>query len=287
MSRRHALIVAAACWGFGTVVSKEAVQHFPPVTLLVIQLAASLVLLGAVARFRIARVPHRLGALGILNPGVAYLLSLAGLVSIDAGLSVLLWAVEPVMVILIAWCWLGDRPSGRQSALVVVAVVGAGVASFAGAGRSHVAGILLTVGAVACCALYTVVADRWMETDATLGVVIAQQLWAVGPLGGLVLVGAAKGLLEVPAVGAMAWASAIGSGVLYYGVAFWAFLTGLRATSTTTAAVSLTLIPVFGLAAGAVFLGESISMMRAMAATVIVVAVVRLIRVTPLPTAAR
>lgn len=286
MSRRHALILAAACWGFGTVASKDAVQHFPPVTLLVVQLAASLVLLGVVARFRIRETPRRLAALGILNPGVAYLLSLAGLVSIDAGLSVLLWAVEPVLVIVVAWLWLGERLSGRQSVLAFVAVLGAGVASFAGAGPVHLAGVLLTVGAVACCALYTVVADRWMDSDATLGVVIAQQLWAITPLAGFVLIGALAGSVDLPTAGA-AWASAIGSGVLYYGIAFWAFLTGLRATSSTTAAASLTLIPVFGLAAGGVFLGEQVTVVRGVAAAVVVAAVTLLIRTPSLPTAAR
>jgi hypothetical protein len=36
------LICAAACWGLGTVLSKVALEHIPPLTLLVTQLSASL-----------------------------------------------------------------------------------------------------------------------------------------------------------------------------------------------------------------------------------------------------
>ena len=42
MSRNvHYLILAAACWAGGTVVSKQAVAEVPPLTLLAVQLAAS------------------------------------------------------------------------------------------------------------------------------------------------------------------------------------------------------------------------------------------------------
>ena len=48
-------------------------------------------------------VLHRLAALGVLNPGVAYALGLIGLTSITASLSVLLWALEPSS----SCCWPG------------------------------------------------------------------------------------------------------------------------------------------------------------------------------------
>ena len=47
-----ALVAAAACWGFGTVVSKQVVDDVTPLTLLPIQLAASSVLLLVVTAVR-------------------------------------------------------------------------------------------------------------------------------------------------------------------------------------------------------------------------------------------
>jgi len=52
------------------------------------------------------------------------------------------------------------------------------------------------------------------------------------------------------------WVSAIGSGVLYYGLAYWLYLFGLRQVPASVAALSFYLIPVFGVVGGIAFLGE-------------------------------
>lgn len=52
------------------------------------------------------------------------------------------------------------------------------------------------------------------------------------------------------AISLIGWASAIGSGVLYYGLAYWLYLTGLRKVPASLAAASFYLIPVFGVAGG-------------------------------------
>jgi len=87
------LTLAAASWGVGTVVSKRAVEEIPPFTLLPIQLAASLavlLVLMLVSGMPLRGSPPILSRLGILNPGIAYALGLAGLTWISASLSVLL-----------------------------------------------------------------------------------------------------------------------------------------------------------------------------------------------------
>jgi drug/metabolite transporter (DMT)-like permease len=50
------LVGAAACWGVATVVSKRALDEIPPLTLLPVQLAVSVVVLGAVVRAQGLRV---------------------------------------------------------------------------------------------------------------------------------------------------------------------------------------------------------------------------------------
>ena len=61
LAPRLALILAAACWGAGTVVSKQAVAEIRPLTLLPIQLGASVVRAGRLSRSRGAS-PARPGA---------------------------------------------------------------------------------------------------------------------------------------------------------------------------------------------------------------------------------
>jgi len=107
------LVLAAVCWGTGTVISKAALDEVPPLTLLPIQLGASLLILAALMRrrgiaFRSGGSPL-LGRLGLLNPGLAYALSLLGLTAITASLSVLLWAFEPLMIMALAAWFLHER----------------------------------------------------------------------------------------------------------------------------------------------------------------------------------
>ncbi|MEO6827242.1 MAG: DMT family transporter [Microbacteriaceae bacterium] len=92
------LIAAAACWGVGTVISKYALATVEPFFLLSIQLLTSTVFLATVIWMRRVRITwtlelRRLGALGVVNPGLAYALGLLGLSSINASTSVLIWAV--------------------------------------------------------------------------------------------------------------------------------------------------------------------------------------------------
>ncbi len=126
-----ALVLAATCWGVGTVISKAALDEVPPLTLLPIQLAVSLVILGVLMRrqgisFRSEGSPL-LGRLGLLNPGAAYALSLLGLATITASLSVLLWALEPLMILFLAGWFLHERITPSFIALSLVAVGGVAV----------------------------------------------------------------------------------------------------------------------------------------------------------------
>ena len=123
-----ALVLAAVCWGLGTVVSKAALAEFPPITLLAVQLASSLGVLIVLMRRQGISLrgdgPALLGRLGLLNPGAAYALGLLGLVSITASVSVLLWALEPMMIMLLAAAVLRERITPALVALSMAAVGG-------------------------------------------------------------------------------------------------------------------------------------------------------------------
>jgi len=258
-----ALTLAAASWGVGTVISKRATAEIPPLTLLPIQLAASLVVLMLLLRWR--RLPFRdpsasaiLGRLGLLNPGLSYALSLLGLAHITASLSVLLWAMEPVLILFLAAWLLRERITAPLTVLSLVAVAGMLLVIRQPDSSGSLLGVGLTMAGVACCAIYTVSTRRWLEeADSTSQVLVAQQGYALALAG--VLAGAAwlvGGAILPEAVSAAGWASAIGSGILYYGIAYWLYLFGLRQVPASLAAVSFYLIPVFGVAAGFLLLGE-------------------------------
>jgi probable blue pigment (indigoidine) exporter len=277
------LVAATACWGAGTVVTKQVLDDVTPLTLLPMQLTAScllLFLLCLARRERIAWNPatRRLAALGVLNPGLAYALGLLGLVSITASMSVLLWAAEPILIVSFAVMLLGERVSTRLVLTLAVAVTGVLLVVYQPGATGSTLGAALTLAAVACCALYTVATRRLLLDDASLPIVLAQQVVAltfavllatvVGFTGG-------PGWSSLGGHGWRTWATAAASGCLYYGAAFAFFLAGLRRVEASVAGAFLPLIPVFGVTAGFV-VGERLDVRQWLGALVVVAAMAAL-----------
>ena len=272
------LVVAAACWGGATVISKRAVEEIEPLTPLPLELTVSVAVLALAMlarRERVAWSPEmrRLSSLGVLNPGLAYALSLAGLARVDASVSVLLWALEPVLILGIAAVVLRDRVPRPIAWCAAAALAGVVLVVFQ-PGHASGVGIVLTVGGVAACAVYTVLSSRYLIEATTVSVVFIQQATAL--LFALVLL-AGSLVLSDPAslagVSATAWASAVAAGALYYGVAFWFYLAGLRAVTASVAGMFINLVPVFGITASYVVLGERLSPRQWTGAIVVIAAI--------------
>lgn len=289
------LTLAAACWGIGTAVSKEALAEVPPLTVLPLQLAVSLVFLTVAQRLMGDGRARAMGSpwlarLGVLNPGLAYALSLVGLTTITVSLSVLLWALEPLLIVGLAAWLLRERVGPALLGLSGMAVGGMLLVVVDAGTGGQFPGIALTVAGVACCATYTVATRRWLPTaPSTLRVVFAQEAYALGfaviLLVAATLMGGGVWPSEVSLAG---WASVVVSGVLYYGLAYTFYLTGLRRVPASLASTVFYLIPVFGIAAGTV-LGDRLEP-RQWVGAVIVIGAVALIAIqmarSPAPIAA-
>jgi probable blue pigment (indigoidine) exporter len=280
-----ALIAASAAWGIGTVISKRAVEEIPPLALLPIQLASSLALFSVLlvasrVPFRDPTTPPALERLGILNPGLSYALGLLGLVSITASLAVLIWAMEPLLILLLAGWFLGERVGPIVIALSLVAAVGVGLVVYDPASTGSLVGVGLTVAGVLCCAIYSTAARRLLEhAHETASVVAAQQAYALAFAVVLAAVAwAAGGALWPADVSGIGLASAAVSGILYYGFAYWMYLWALRRLPASIAAASFYLIPLFGLLGSYIILDERLTTLQSIGAVVVLVAVVGIAR---------
>jgi len=280
-SYRHVLLLVAAtaCWGCGTVLSKQVLDRgVAPLTLLVVELAASgllllLALLLLRARLYWSPAMARLAALGLLNPGLAYALGLFGLVSITASMSVLLWATEPILIMLLAVLVLRERIALATVAAVAVAMVGVMLVIYRPGAAGDALGVALTVAAVAACAFYAVLTRRLLLDDSSLAVVLVQQVVALGFAGVLAGTASAAGVADLGLPDDLAtWGLAAASGMVYYGLAFWFFVGGLRGVPAAVAGSFLPLIPVFGLAAAYLLGDRFIDRQWAGAALVVVAA---------------
>ena len=135
-------------------------------------------------------------------------------------------------------------------------------------------GVGLTLAGVGACAVYTVICRKLLADDSALTIVLAQQASA------LVFAIALNGLAHaagwdtsISNVSPAGWASAIGSGILYYAAAFWFYLTGLRHVSAPTAGVFINLIPVVGITAAYLLLDERLSGRQWLGAGIVIAAV--------------
>jgi len=279
-SRHHVLLLvcAMASWGGGTVLSKQALgRGVAPLTLLAIELAASSLLLSlsaVVLRIRVSRSAAltKLALLGVLNPGAAYALGLLGLVSISASMSVLLWATEPVLIMLLAVLLLGERIAAATLVAMAIALTGVLLVVYRPGATGDATGIGLTLGAVCACAFYTVLTRWFVLDDSSLGVVLVQQIVALLFAVALVVAATATGVSTVglPA-DASTWGLATASGTVYYGLAFWLFVGGLRGVPASVAASMYPLIPVFGLVA-AFAIGDRLAGQQWIGAALVVLA---------------
>jgi len=289
--RKHngtlALVGASACWGGSTTLSKALLSSLPPLTLLVIQLLASsaalwLILLCNNAKIRLGR-PERVAALtGVLEPGLAYGFVMAGLATTTASNVTLLAAVEPVLIVIVAWILLRQTPSGSILRVMFAALAGVLLISWPdirNPGQGQLRGDALVLIGVGCAAVYVVLSSRYVKSIKPLQLVALQQSAAL--LSAFLLLAMAfwLGLEHHPsAVDARTLVMAIVSGLVQYAAAFWLYLLGMRTVPVAVAGLSLCLIPVFGVSTAALFLSEALGPFQWLGAIIVVASLFALTR---------
>jgi drug/metabolite transporter (DMT)-like permease len=259
----HAYLTGAAvCWGLGTVLSKYALGGFDASLLLPFQLTCSVLLLGVfmmATGSSVRGIQHftKVAALGVLNPGIAYALGLIGLARINASLSVIIWATEPVLIVLMAFVFLHEHLPLWSVLCLASAMAGVALIIGTPSQGDSLIGVVLTFSAVLACALYSILLRRMNLTDGTLPLVFLQQTSALAFAVVVFFIAPGQSLGTINATPSQV-ASAIVAGALYYGVGLLLYVAGLRRTSAARAGIFLTLIPVFGLLFSALLLGEAL-----------------------------
>jgi drug/metabolite transporter (DMT)-like permease len=283
-----ALAGSAACWGLSTVATKGQLAEVPPMPMLAIQLTASVAFLWTAVLVtrtpvRLDRASLRASLSGLLEPGLAHTFGTAGLALTTASTTTLIAATEAPATVLLAWLFLRERIGPKT--LLVAAVAGAGVGlvilpDLDGLGGGSLAGDGLVGVATLLAAVYVIVSRRLIGGMGALPLVTLQQtvglLWSVLALAGAAVLGWAPLGLAPLTPRTMALAAA--TGVVQYAIAFWLWLVGLRHLPASRATLFLSLIPVFGVAGGALALGERLGPSQWIGAAVVLAAVQALVR---------
>ena len=280
-------VISAACWGLTIPMNKLALNYIPPLHLLVIQLASSITFLWITAYFfnsysLLNWQTIKYSITGILEPGLAYMFSLLGLVMTTASNASLINATEPIIIILMSCVFLKEKFNKGLLSLILVAFIG----MFLIVGKDLILlkfneynflGDLLIFGGEICASIYNVLSHNIVKKNKNIYPLV---LVAVQQTVGFICITLIchTGILgheraNLSTVSLEIWILAIASGIMQYALAFWFYLSALREVAASTAALCLTLIPVFGIGGAYVFLHEQLTFWQWLGAILIVTAV--------------
>jgi drug/metabolite transporter (DMT)-like permease len=272
MIDRHpvpALILASAMWGGAVSAVKFALGGFDALTLLTIELLAATTVLWATliaGGYRPPRSWTVAVVLGVLEPGLSYLLEATGLTQTGAVDGSLITGLEPALVVLLAALLLREAIGISAVMAVLVGLGGVALIVDSGGASSAIGDLLLAAGVLAA-SLYSIVAKRFDDDSDALAVTVGQ-FTAASILCTSILAGrtAMTGTLPDLTAASGYWIVAVGVGVLGFGATFLIYNLVLFTCEAGWTAVVLSLIPVFGLLAAVGVLGERLSPRSALGA---------------------
>lgn len=258
---RHALLALAvvAVWGTNFVVIKLALHTLPPLLLGVLRFA--LAFLPAALFIPRPAVPWpKLAAYGVLiGAGQFGLLYLALAGRIAPGLASLVIQTQVFFTIGLAMVADGERVRPHQWVALLLATAGIAVIAAHTGGDITLVGLLMVLAGAVSWALGNQVA-RTMGRVQMLGVVVWSSVFALPPLLALSLLaeGPARMAQGLAAADAGVWAAVVWQAVgnSLFGYAAWGWLLA-RHPAATVAPMAL-LVPVFGMGASALLLGEGL-----------------------------
>jgi O-acetylserine/cysteine efflux transporter len=270
--RLHLLLALAvmAVWGTNFVVIKLALEHLPPLWLATLRFACAF--LPAAFFLKRPAVPlSNLAAYGVLiGAGQFGLLFLAMKNDITPGLASLVVQIQVFFTIALSMRLTAERVRGFQWAALALATSGLAVILTHSNGSATPLGLGLVVTAAFCWSNGNMVSRAAGKVD-MLAYVVWASIFAVPPLFLLALLfeGVPALMAGVHAATPTTWAAvvwqAVGNTMFGYGV--WGWLLA-RHPAATVAPMAL-LVPVFGIGASALFLGEPLQSWKLLAAALV------------------
>ena len=270
---RHFLLALAvvAVWGTNFVIIKVALAHLPP--LLFAALRFALAVLPAILFLpRPAASWRNLAAYGVLiGVGQFGLLYLAMRSSISPGLASLVIQTQVFFTIGLSMLLTQERLRPLQWVALGLAVAGIAVIALNTDGSTTLGGLAVTLVAAASWAAANTVSRRAGRVDA-LAYVVWSSVFAVPPLLALswLVEGGEAIVAGLRSADAATWAAVVwqSAGNTLFGFAAWGWLLA-RHPAATVSPMAL-LVPVFGIATAAWWMGEPLPAWKLVAAALVI-----------------
>jgi drug/metabolite transporter (DMT)-like permease len=268
--------LAALCWGVSTALSKLAVEQITSLDLFAVEVSTGALFLGAAAYARGARprLPSReVVALGVIEPGLAFLLFDIGITHTAATHGALLLSTDTLFTIALAWALLDERIDRRIVIALAAGLAGSVLVSLSGdGGMSTLTGDLLVVAASLSAAGYAVVAKRAAARHDPLALTAGQMLVAAALALPLAAVAALDHHSHLGHAAAGGLLLAVAVGVLASVVPFVLYNAAIDRVTVSISGLVLTLVPLFGALASVVVVGESLAAWQLVGGALVVAA---------------
>lgn len=263
--------VAPIAWGSTYVVTRQLLPPDAPLWGAVLRALPAGLLLLAVAR----RLPRgdwwwRSLVLGTLNVGAFFVLVYVAATLLPSSVASTVMAASALVLLLLAWPLLGERPTRWSAAGAGIGMVGVVVLVADGGGDVPIVGVLASVAAMLMSSVGFVLTKRWAP-DEPMVAVTAWQLTAGGLLLLPVAVVVEGGPPEVDpaAVTGFAYVAVVATAL-----AFLAWFSGLRRLPAGTVGLVGLLNPVTGVLLGTALVGEAFGPRQAVGAALVLGGVV-------------
>jgi len=276
---------AAVLWGLGNIATHVVLERGVSVAAFtLIEIGTSVLFLAVMCRilrtgWLSPREHWRIGLLGVLEPGLTYLVMNWGLAHTSVTHASLIGATEPLMIALLAWLLIRSPLPVRLFLPMGTALIGTVIVVTVNAdssGATWLGDAAVALGFVFA-SLYAVGSSRFVADHPPLAVTFLQQMCAYVVIGPPLLVLTAVGGVGT-ADGATTWLFVPIIGIATSSLTFWLYLTSLRHVSPGTTAQFLALIPVTGFLGAVFILGEETSTPAFIGAAIVLVSLVTIAR---------
>ena len=265
MTRRDVadLLLLGALWGASFLFMRMGAADFGPIALVFVRVAGAAAFLLPLLLLRgqgpaLRQRWRQIAIVGLLNSALPFLLFTTAALVLGAALMSVFNATAPIWGALVAWVWLGDKPTRERLLGLAIGVAGViglawGKADF----KPGEHGISAAAGVAACIAatvLYGVAANytrKYLAGVPSMAAAAGSQLSSA-----VFMLPLAFWAWPETNPGLTPWLAALALAVLCTGVAYVLYFRLIGSAGASTAISVTLLIPAFALAWGWLFLGE-------------------------------
>jgi drug/metabolite transporter (DMT)-like permease len=242
------LLAAVISWGISNPLADLAITKLSPLFLSLLECSVGFLFLLAVTIVKRIKpvIPWRLIIpIGILQPGLAWLLGNIGYTHETASTGVLILTGETLFTVLLGILWLGDRLSFKKWIFFIAGFAGVFIAGNTGIHEHSTSTAVFFLMSAMTFGVYANVVRRYLDhytaTDLALGQTFISTIFL-----GLFFILSEQ---SIPTVSTSIWSSAILSGLFGVGLPFVAFNYAIKMLPGSTPGIYLNIVPIAGIAA--------------------------------------